>query len=256
MSATIRALLALVLLVPPCAGPIALAQAPGRGGGLVPAPGLTREELVRQWDLDGNGTIDEAEATAARTRMRRARAELEQEAAIDPVTGRFKQAAEEAPADPPAAEAPTKPGGSQPRNRSTGPAPPRSRAPDVRLDAPAAEGQATPEPKRAAPFAGLRSPDRTGVPSQRPRTSGPTALTGGARAGAPAAVPGYGAPGPQPDLNAGRRLAEDRALRPPIGPRGGFLPATVRPAGPRDPRATQPAAPAPPRATAEEIGGY
>jgi hypothetical protein len=37
-----------------------------------PAPtGATREELVRRWDLDGNGTIEPSEASIARARMRR-----------------------------------------------------------------------------------------------------------------------------------------------------------------------------------------
>ena len=45
-----------------------------RSRGMVPsapAAGQTREELVRQWDLDGNGTIDASEAAVARARMRR-----------------------------------------------------------------------------------------------------------------------------------------------------------------------------------------
>ncbi|MEI6505393.1 MAG: hypothetical protein WCO90_05865, partial [Planctomycetota bacterium] len=50
--------------------------------------GMTREELVRKWDLDGNGTIDESEAVVARTRMRRSRLEMQLNAAIDPLTGR------------------------------------------------------------------------------------------------------------------------------------------------------------------------
>lgn len=253
MSATSRVLIVLGLFLPPSAWPTALADPPPRSGGLVPASGATREELVRQWDLDGNGTIDEAEATAARARMRRARAELEQGAAIDPVTGRPKDAADEPAVDEPAAGPTAEPAAARPKKRADAAAPPRSRVPDVQRAAPAAEGTGPSGQKRTAPFAGLRGTERSGPP--QPRTAGPTALTGGARAGAPAAVPGYGAPGPQPDLNAGRRLAEDRALRAALGPRGGLLPATGR-AAPRDPRAPQPAIPSLPRVSAEEIGGF
>jgi len=75
-----------------------LAQAPGTGGrsgGLVPgretpsvSGGMTRDELLRRFDLDSDGRIDEAEAEAARARMRRERVDTMQNSGLDPLTGR------------------------------------------------------------------------------------------------------------------------------------------------------------------------
>lgn len=64
----------------------------GRGGGLVPGtsappPRATREELLRDWDLDGDGSISKSEADIARARMRRKRLEMQLGAGIDPLTG-------------------------------------------------------------------------------------------------------------------------------------------------------------------------
>jgi len=64
----------------------------GRAGGLVPGgdgrrAGLTREELIREWDLDGDGTISKSEADVARGRMRKRRIEMQLQAGIDPLTG-------------------------------------------------------------------------------------------------------------------------------------------------------------------------
>lgn len=56
----------------------------------VPAqtPPTSREELMHQWDLDRNGTVDATEAEIARSRMRRARNEAARNSSIDPLTGR------------------------------------------------------------------------------------------------------------------------------------------------------------------------
>jgi hypothetical protein len=64
----------------------------GKTGGLVPGSGaarsgLTREELVREWDLDGDGTISKPEADVARGRMRRKRLDMQLGGGIDPITG-------------------------------------------------------------------------------------------------------------------------------------------------------------------------
>ena len=82
---------------------LALAQSPGQGGrsgGLLPtretpsiSGGTTREELLRRFDLDANGRIDEGEAEAARTRMRRERVDTMQNSGLDPLTGRPRNAA-------------------------------------------------------------------------------------------------------------------------------------------------------------------
>ena len=52
-----------------------------------PSGKTSREELMRQWDLDFNGSIDPSEAAVARARMRRSRQEIEANSEIDPLTG-------------------------------------------------------------------------------------------------------------------------------------------------------------------------
>jgi len=233
-----------------------------RSRGMVPgakgsSPGTSREELVRQWDLDGNGTIDASEASVARARMRRSRLELELDSGIDPVTGKPRVIADNEPTD----EEPPADGNDLPdmpperRKRSPEePALPGTRVPDSR---PVASGTSGP----TAP----RMPGQsTGDPERRPMNTAPSwapsrpgSVTGGIRAGAPAARPGYGSIGPKPDLNAGiplpdtSRQAGSRAGT----PRGGLLPSS-RP--PLSPRPTTPAAPTPrpPRVTADDIGSF
>ena len=73
-----------------------------RSRGMVPGvkdSGASRDELVRQWDLDGNGTIDESEASVARARMRRSRMQLEFDGGLDPVTGKPRVLADGEPTD-------------------------------------------------------------------------------------------------------------------------------------------------------------
>lgn len=67
----------------PC---VAFAVIAGVAAAQSPAP--SREELARQWDLNRDGKVDEAEAEIARTRMRRQRAEAQQGGQSDPLTGR------------------------------------------------------------------------------------------------------------------------------------------------------------------------
>jgi len=54
-------------------------------------PPVSREELLHQWDLDRNGTVDETEAEIAKSRMRRARTEAARNSGIDPLTGRPRE---------------------------------------------------------------------------------------------------------------------------------------------------------------------
>ncbi|NCA11099.1 hypothetical protein EBR56_04705, partial [bacterium] len=78
----------------------ARAQAPpNRGGGLLPtrekptiSGGPNRDEILRRFDLDSDGKIDEAEADAARARMRRDKIEGMSNSGIDPLTGRPRNA--------------------------------------------------------------------------------------------------------------------------------------------------------------------
>lgn len=195
------------------------AQAPGAGGrtsGLLPvreAPsvsgGMGRDELLRRFDLDSDGRIDEAEAEAARARMRRERVDTMQNSGLDPLTGRPRGAT---PAGPPRDEPPARnddlilPG-------APADPPPRKPADDV-------EKKPVPKPAPAVP------------PGRAPP------LTGGVRAGAPAVRQGYGATLPKADLNAGRprepwpqpNTARSRSGMQPSGGSGTAAPAPRSPA--------------------------
>lgn len=211
-------------------------------------PGASREELVRRWDLDGNGTIDPSEASIARARMRRARSELEQSNGIDPLTGKPRVLAGNATPEPepPMAAARASAEPLAPATESQPPAgPPGTRVPAVSGTTPV-QPPATPRPSAIAlPQAG---------------GSRPPAVTGGVRAGAPAARAGYGSLAPATTLNAGRPMP---SAAPPLAPgrgrRGGLVPsvpgrgAIGRPAMPAPPPLAPPSTP---RITADEIGGF
>lgn len=223
-----------------------------------PALGVSREELVRQWDLDGNGTIDASEANVARARMRRARMETELGTGIDPLTGKPRVVSDEMPEDAaaetaaPGAEAP------EPRPRAADDkAPPGTRVPKV---GPTPSGPAAPRLpstlSSGSAAAGKAGAARSSAAGPAPTGSRPGALTGGARAGAPAARSGYGSLAPKPDLNAGLpRSAFGRPVLSGTGrpARGGFLPSVRSPLAPRP---TTPLAPPTPRVTADDIGGF
>jgi len=212
---------------------------------------VSREELVRQWDLDGNGSIDASEAAVARARMRRARLEMELGTSIDPLTGKPRIVSEGTPDDPD--DGPSQPdmdedAGNHPRAADTD-APPGTRVPAVR---PAVTGTAGPRVP-AITSSGSSTP---GGGAAAPRSSSwrPGSLTGGVRAGAPAARSGYGGRVPKPDLNAGFPRPVLSGTRG-YAPRGGFLP-TVRPSATPRPVAPPLAPATPPRVTADELGGY
>ncbi len=275
--------------------PSAMAQVPtgSNGLGTSPTTGLTREELVRRWDLDGDGTISKSEADIARARMRRQRNEMQLESGIDPVTGL------------PRGESPSRAGGDEP--------PPYQLPPEIPSPPPEEpgdkEGVGKPKSTRPKPMAELLAPITTkdpvpGLPrmpnlsskpsdsplpspverssraSWLPPTKTGTAGLGGPRAGAPPAVSGYGS-NAWSDLNAGRFRAQQHeaerspattAKTPTTG--GGLLPTLRKPGqtgalilpGQTTPRQTTqtplaPSAPrpptfSPPRVTAEDIGGY
>lgn len=195
----------------------AQAQAPGRrGGGLLPtretpsvSGGQTRDEMLRRFDLDANGRIDEGEAEAARSRMRRDKIEAVQNSGIDPLTGRLRGTpGGAAAAEPPPADELRFPADDPPE-------PPR-RKPDTE-----AEKKPAPKPAPALP------PGRTPV------------ITGGVRAGAPAVRPGYGATGPKQELNAGR------PREPQLSPGQARVRAGMQPAGRASPQPAVPRASAP-----------
>ncbi len=263
---------------------------PSRGGGsaAVPTAGLSREELVRSWDLDRDGTLSTSEAEVARARMKRERLETQLGAGLDPITGRPRgEGSESADRDadspyqlppelPPVTQPPgstTTPGISQPKVR------PKTMA---ELAAPIMAAPTVP----GLPNAPMTTPSGSSTPitaerssraSWLPPTSKGNTGAGGPRAGAPPAVPGYGA-GSWSDLNAGRPLPSTRTTHPATAADGrtgvtggGLLPssraagrtgalllpgqtvpklAPLVPTTPPRPRATLP------RITAEDIGGY
>ncbi|MGI9178017.1 MAG: hypothetical protein ACR2IT_09200 [Pirellulales bacterium] len=244
--------------------------------------GTTREELVRQWDLDRNGTIDPSEAAIARERMRRGRKEMQFGSGIDPITGRPRDEQEsEATRDDEATSPNPLDLLPEPVKRTTTePSLPGTRVPDAPAvspgakpgSAPTATAPAMPRSSAAVPGStgpGSSEPGSTGSGSTTPRSSAtdrtrrqsgsaspgrPGTVTGGVRAGAPAARSGYGSLTPRSDLNAGR-------------PRGGFLPSLrpsqslrpgsgIPPAGQAVPTAPGVPTVRPPRVTADEIGGF
>lgn len=235
-----------------------------RSRGAVPglkAAGSSREELVRQWDLDGNGTIDASEASVARARMRRSRMALEMDSGIDPVTGKPRVIADgEAADDEPPADGDLPPDTAPPPRRTRGPeepALPGTRVPDAAVPDATPDAAGPSVPKAAAPpSAGTaKRPSPSSKPAPAP--SRPGSITGGIRAGAPAARPGYGSLGPKRDLNAGIPLPDTRRPATPRtdAPRGGLLPTMRPPAAPR-PGAPAAPTPRPPRVSADEIGGF
>ena len=191
----IRQVLVAVCLVGGCLPSTPAAAADGSAGI------SSREQMVREWDLNRDGTIDEGEAEIARSKMRRQQAELKARA----VAGRRVEQRD-------AAEQPERGAtATNPRDPVTDDPPPRRpRDRDRRGDRPAdtrREGQA----------------------------DAPAAVTGGARAGG-LARPGYGSTVPRGELNAGRPIPPRTAgERPPMT--GGLLPtprrgATAPPAAP------------------------
>lgn len=282
---------------------VATGQLPGAS--TTPRTGLTRDELTRSWDLDGNGTISKPEAEVAKARMKRERSELQLGLGNDPVTG-LPRMPDDGPAEdyqpgdepefrlPP--EEPQLPpargfGAGLPGKGSPSLAPPPIRAPIPSagrspIPTPTVPRLDPSRPGSAVPGTGSTQQRSSGASWLSPGSRG-SAMTGGVRAGAPAAAAGYGS-GPWSDLNAARyRYAPSTVDLPAPGaaglgvggagssarrtgsillPNGGMLPQPGmpspmgRPSSPF-PSVSQPMAPPPPviqppRISADEIGGY
>ena len=199
-------------------------------------PSASREELVRQWDVNRDGKVDASEAEIARGRMRRARTDAiinsgndpvtgKPRAAIDPVTGRSVPR-DAAAADRSGLSSPADddglilvPGnGERPRTADSGiggaanaagkDSPPR---PSQR-DREALPGTRAPSMSSTIPSIAPRLPAGGPLPGagqgpaagSRPPGARPGVIAGGARASGPGARPGSGATAPPGDLNAGR----------------------------------------------------
>ena len=197
---------------------------PGRrSGGLLPtretpsmSGGQTRDEMLRRFDLDANGRIDEGEAETARARMRRDKIDAVQNSGIDPLTGRLRGA--------PAGEQAAEP------------------LPDDGLVFPPSSSAEQPRRKPAAD----EKPAAKATPALPPGRA--PVITGGVRAGAPAVRPGYGSTGPKQELNAGRPR-EPQMTPGQARLRGGMQPpgrtAPQQPGAPRAGGAPRAAAPRP-----------
>lgn len=201
-----------------------------------------RELLVRDWDLNGDGTIDDGEAEVARSKMRRERSELKAKAFGGRSEARPSSVERGNPATSGAGLTPPLVRDADPR-RTDRPVEANGRDRGVKPDA-------RPAPRRdlnaaVRPAAGRFAPDaqdRRAGSGGLGGGSGPAIVTGGARAGG-FARPGYGSNVPRSDLNAGRLIPP-----PVVGPRppvsGGLIPAPRRP----------PASPfVPPRVTAQDV---
>lgn len=214
--ASVRTVLPLILGVTLVGVGSAPAQLPTPSSGTT--SGMSREELARSWDLDGDGTISKAEADVARTRMKRERSELQFGGGIDPVTGLPRSPEDEGmddhtPGDEPEFRLPPEepplppsrgPGAGLPGSRSPSLAPPMIRAPIPStglgsIPSPSVPRMDPSQPSSAVPGSPTRS---SGASWLSPNYRG-SVMTGGVRAGAPPAATGYGS-GPWSSLNAAR----------------------------------------------------
>ena len=223
------------------------AQAPSpapRSGGLLPERGrastsgaILRQELIKRWDLNTDGRIDESEADVARLRMRQDRNENQRNRGLDPLTGRQRVPTtlnatglgagrtdvltENGTADESTLPESTFPlDGSDPleitaealpaKPKKSAAALPGTRAPQVvvptqngsaKAPVPRAQNSTGSLPVAGSNHAQEKSAEKSGVQRQTPRAA---LSTGGTRAGAAPVRPGYGSNVPINDLNAGR----------------------------------------------------
>lgn len=148
-------------------------------------PPSISEELMRRWDLNRDGKVDDAEAETARTRMRRARNEAANKTETDPITGRPRVSADVPAAGglPPAMQ----PGGGSGAGDDGG----LILVPGTGEPPPLAGPAATEPSRERTPLPGTRVPATTStIPSVAP----PSTMPGSGRGG----------PGPQSSGSGGR----------------------------------------------------
>jgi len=219
---------------------VAGAQTPGGKSSLPP---ITREELMRRFDLDSDGKIDPAEADIGRAKMRQERLDQERKREIDPLTGRPRGEADDAQeAEPPPRKPITSLDDLLPSRAPVGSAIRDGKAADgdagrerekrrrkgASKEADAKEGRGLSSARDPQPGSG---PFGSGPHSQRDPAPPRGPLTGGIRAGAPPARPGYGATTPDSEAAGGASSRKDRPLN--AGrPRDTLLPGAPSAAAP------------------------
>jgi len=290
--------LGLVSLLLFAAVPRLLADPPARRGGLLPSRGgseyrwSSRESLIRSWDKNSDGKIDEIEAELARSQMRRERSLLLMDSAVGLDEEDDDRKINEALRDEDAAAAdrfarPDRAGSGPDRGGLRSPlGDPAARGGPAGLGGPAQDEAAEPAPPTflgpagastqstaerqagdgggAAAAAAVPTRDPLGdrnaaaLPGARAgNRSSRGRLLGGVRAGAPAVRQGYGAPGRPADLNAGRLPGGPPAVRGTTVQPGAWpfrmAPTSPAAARPRTPP-PRPVAPRPPSTPAEFFG--
>ena len=193
-------------------------------------PRKTREELIREWDINSDGKIDIGEAEVAASRMRMERATMRLKSGFDPVTGRPR-------------------GDSEPEEEPVEKEEPGSDL-AAKLDAATEQAKARATPRTTTSGTQPGTSNAALFPTPRPLP-----VAGGVRAGAQAARPGYGA-SPAPSLNAGQPLT---STQPSAEPRPLNAAASAQAVG--SPRGSGPTAAgsgptAPGAGTADGIGSY
>jgi hypothetical protein len=246
---------------PPIPSSAKSAPAPMERLEAAPEVGMTREELMRRFDLNSDGKVDASEASIAQSRMRQKRIAAQSNLGFDPLTGLPRGESSGSPLGvDPLAEIRARSQQGLPEDARASLAGPGEEFGGVvsDLDDEAAtkqqqnilpNEQADPEPALTPPAAaeapvtprsgagslpsGPRRPAGRGsgaaaADPSGPRQSGP--VTGGVRAGAPPARSGYGARAPAQDLNAARRFP-DQSSEPQAGPGKGPLSSAAGRAG-------------------------
>lgn len=207
---------------------------------LAQVPGVSREELVRKWDLNRDGKLDASEVEIARTKMRKLRGEAAMKSGIDPLTGRPQLPGDMATGRAVPIDETRGPGGSDlggnPSDDArdeeglilvpgTGERPPaaakdpmtllpkrlptpsaaqdRSALPGTRAPLPPATLPAGAGPTGAARGPSAVQPNEAELRRAADPATRPGVIAGGMRAGLPSGRPGTGQPAAA-DLNAGR----------------------------------------------------